>query len=101
MHKIGCPQRNNHYAHCECEAMDLREHTEQLQKFNENVSVIGSIIDEQRAEIEKLRADNSALLVVARAAMEVKRREWRDNPGKLWNDLDNALESLKQKGILP
>lgn len=42
MHKNGCPARNSPYADCDCAAMDMREHTEQLRLYNENAQLLAN-----------------------------------------------------------
>lgn len=57
MHKQGCPKSNNPYAHCECAAMDMREHTEQLRIYNEAAPTVEAL----QIENEKLREQISLL----------------------------------------
>lgn len=57
MHREGCPQRNNPYAGCECAAIEQREHTYQLQRFNENAAMM----QQQQDTIAALTAERDAL----------------------------------------
>ena len=59
MHKLGCPQRNSPYAHCECDAMDMREHTEQLRRYNETAPT-AELVAQLQAEIAELREQLAA-----------------------------------------
>lgn len=61
MHKLGCPSRNTPYAHCDCEAMDQREHTEQLRRYNENAPRLEDMISQLQSEVTELRKQLSEL----------------------------------------
>lgn len=54
MHKQGCPKNNNPYADCDCDAMDQREHTEQLRRLNDSVPTL-ELVSQLQAEIAELR----------------------------------------------
>jgi hypothetical protein len=54
MHKLGCPQRNSPYASCECDAMDMREHTEQLRRYNETAPT-ADLVNQLQTENAELR----------------------------------------------
>lgn len=78
MHKLGCPQRNNLYASCECEAMDQREHTEQLRQFNENVRTIDGVIESLKEERDSLhtRAEAAEKRLVAQQHSQEANQAW-------------------------
>lgn len=121
MHKLGCPTGNNPYASCKCAAMDMREHTEQLQLYNENAKQIAELKSEvetwkiecaaYKSELElsdvhykKLEAENAKLReVIEVASIHLYTHHNSDKrlpPCKCdmceaWNELDKALEELK------
>ena len=70
MHKLGCPQRNSPYAHCECDAMDMREHTEQLRRYNETAPT-AETVSQLQAENAKMR---EALEAIAHDPHDAQRR---------------------------
>lgn len=54
MHNPGCPKRNSPYAECECAAIEQREHTEQLLRYNKNAPT-AEMVNQLQAEITELR----------------------------------------------
>jgi len=79
MHKIGCPKRNNPYGTCECAAMDLRDHTEQLRQFIEFQR--SCTINDTSTMVADMERENSAL----RAEIEC----WRDSNNRLHNKCEH------------
>lgn len=57
-HHPGCPKNQSTYADCTCASIELREHTEAL---NRNSSVVSSRIEELEAENAQLRETNTFL----------------------------------------
>jgi len=53
MHNLGCPKRNNPYADCDCAAMEQREHTEQLRRYND-AAPTAELVNQLQSEIADL-----------------------------------------------
>ena len=83
MHKLGCPRRNNPYADCDCAAMDQREHTEQLRRYNETAPTV-EMVNQLQSEVERLRGEITETLYMVRTGATKEQLESR---------LSNSTES--------